>query len=454
MGKQILSDRTFNKQLCSLVLPIAFQQFMLSAVSASDAVMLGRLSQDSMSAVSLAGQVQFVFSLYLAAMTIGTSMFAAQYWGKKDIMAVERILAMVLLFTLPVSLLFTLAAAVVPSTLMRIFTSEPALVTYGAEYLRTVSLSYLLCGISQIFLCIMKNSGRAARSSLISSVCVVLNIALNALLIFGLFGFPELGITGAAVATVIARTVEMLWACLDSLHGDRVKLRIGYLLRIDQELCRDFWKYVMPVLGNEIVWGVGFTMSSVIMGHMGSDAVAANAIASTAKNLLICFCIGIGSGGGIMIGNELGAGNLDRAKLYGDRIAKLSILSGVATGGILLYISPLILKYAGLTPQAGEYMKGMFLICSYYTIGKSINSTTIGGIFCAGGDSKFGFLCDAVTLWGITVPLGLLAAFVWDLPVLTVYFIVNLDEIVKLPAVYQHYKKYKWVKNLTKEEAT
>lgn len=453
VGVRITFDRTFYKQLWSLVLPIAFQQFMLSAVSASDAVMLGKLSQDSMSAVSLAGQVQFVFSLYLAAMTIGASMFAAQYWGKKDTKTVERILGMVLAFTLPVSFLFTLAAALTPSVLMRIFTSEPILIAYGAEYLRAVSLSYLLCGISQILLCIMKNSGRATQSSLISSACVVINIVLNALLIFGLFGFPKLGITGAAVATVIARAVEMVWAYLDSLAGNRVKLRVGYLIHIDNGLCGSFWKYVTPVLGNEIVWGVGFTMSSVIMGHMGSDAVAANSIASVAKNLLICFCMGIGSGGGIMIGNELGAGNLEKAKLYGDRITKLSVLSGILTGGLLLCISPLILQYTDLTPQAKETLRWMFVICSYYIIGKSVNSTTIGGIFCAGGDSKFGFLCDAITLWGITVPLGLLAAFAWDLPVLAVYFIVNLDEIVKLPAVYKHYKKYKWVKNLTKEEA-
>lgn len=454
MGARMIADRAFYKQLWSLVLPIAFQQFMLSAVSASDAVMLGKLSQDFMSAVSLAGQVQFVFSLFLATMTIGASMFAAQYWGKKDIQTVEQILGMVLVFTIPVSFLFTLAAALVPVTLMRILTSEPTLVAYGAEYLRSVSLSYLLCGISQIFLCIMKNSGRAARSSLISSACVAINIGLNALLIFGLFGLPKLGITGAAVATVIARAVEMVWAYAD-FHGEgRVKLRAGNLMRIAKPLCRDFWKYVIPVLGNEIVWGVGFTMSSVIMGHMGSDAVAANSIASVTKNLLICFCIGIGSGGGIMIGNELGAGNLEQAKLYGNRITQLSVLSGAVTGGILLCVSPLILQYTDLTPRAEGYLKWMLVICSYYIIGKSVNSTTIGGIFCAGGDARFGFLCDAVTLWGITVPLGFLAAFRWELPVLAVYFIVNLDEIIKLPAVYKHYKKYNWVQNLTKEDTT
>lgn len=446
-------DRTFYSQLKHLVLPIALQQFMLAVVSASDAVMLGMLSQDSMSAVSLAGQVQFVFSLYIATMTIGTSMFAAQYWGKGDRKSVERLLGMVMLFTVPISLGFMLAAAAIPEAIMGIFTPDAVLISYGAEYLRAVSMSYLFCGISQILLCIMKNCGRASRSSLISSVCVVLNIVLNGLLIFGLFGLPELGIAGAAVATVIARAVELIWAYLDSLPGDRIKLRMANLLHIDKMLCSDFWKYVTPVLGNEIVWGVGFTMGSVIMGHMGSDAVAANSIANIARNLLICFCAGVGTGGAILVGNELGAGNLEKAKGYGEGVAKLSILSGAVTGAVLLGISPLIVRLCDLTPEAKEYLKWMFVICAYYCIGKSVNSTVIGGIFCAGGDSRFGFLCDAVTLWGITVPLGLLAAFVWKLPVLAVYAIVNLDEILKLPAVYLHFKKYKWVKNITKEDA-
>lgn len=447
-----MEKNSFYKQLRSLVIPIAFQQFMLAAVSASDAVMLSLLNQEFMAAVSLASQVQFVFSLYLATMTIGASIFTAQYWGRKDQKTVEKILAMVLVFTVPVSAAFSLAAALVPRHIMRLFTPDPALIACGADYLRTVSLSYAFCGISQVYLCIMKNCGRASASSVISSVCVLLNIGTNAVLIFGLFGFPEMGVAGAAAATVFARLVELVLAWWCSVPRDRVKLRIQYL-RPEASLCRDFWKYVTPVLGNEIVWGVGLTMSSVILGHLGSDAVAANSIAGIARNLLICWCIGIGSGGGVLVGNELGAGNLERAREYGARIAKLSIVFGIITGGVLLLISPVIVHFADLSVQAKEYLKWMLAICSWYCIGKSINSTTIGGIFCAGGDSGFGFLCDALTLWGITVPLGLCAAFLWKLPVVAVYFILNLDEIIKLPAVYRHYKTYKWVKNITREES-
>jgi len=447
-----MEKKAFYGQLRKLVIPIAFQQFMLAAVSASDAVMLGLLSQESMAAVSLASQVQFVFSLYLATITIGTSMFTAQYWGRKDRKTVEKILAMALVFTLPVAAAFSLAAAAVPAWIMRIFTPDPGLIAYGADYLRTVSFSYLLCGISQVYLCVMKNCGRAPVSSMISSVSVLLNIGANAVLIFGLFGLPEMGIAGAAAATVLARLVELVWAWWDSVPKDRIKLHMKYL-RPEKMLCRDFLKYVTPVLGNEIVWGVGLTMGSVVMGHLGSDAVAANSIATIAKNLLICFCIGIGSGGAVLVGNELGAGNLERARAYADRITRLSVVFGVITGAVLLLIGPVILRLVDLTDQAKEYLRWMLVICSYYCIGKSVNSTTIGGIFCAGGDSRFGFLCDAVTLWGITVPLGLCAAFIWKLPVIAVYFILNLDEIIKLPAVYRHYKKYKWVKNITREES-
>lgn len=449
MRQQLFKDKDFNKKLIMLVLPIAFQQFMLSLVSACDAVMLGAIGQDSLSAVSLAGQITFVYNLFLAAMTIGTGIFAAQYWGKGDKAAVERVLGYVLKISAVVSIGFFLATVAVPTLLMRIFTSDGTLIGFGAQYLRIVGLSYLLCGVSQIYLCIMKNSQLAGRCMVISSVTVVLNIVLNAVFIYGLLGMPKMGIAGAAVATVISRGVELLWAILESLKKDRIKMRPGFILHTDQRIRRDFWKYTLPVLGNELVWGVGFTMYSVIMGHLGTDAVAANAIANIVKNLIACFCIGLGSGGGIMVGNELGAARLQNARVYGRRVCILAIVSGAATGLVIVLLTPLILHFSNLSPQANLYLKWMLLMCAYYMIGKSVNSTTIGGIFCAGGDSKFGFLCDTVTMWCIVVPLGLVAAFVLKLPVLAVYFIINLDELMKLPVVYKHYVKYKWVRNLT-----
>lgn len=424
---------------------------MLALVSASDAVMLGMLTQDALSAVSLAGQVTFVENLFFAAMTIGLSILAAQYWGKRDRTSVEKIFAYVMKITAAVSFLFFLAGLCFPKTLMRIFTPEQSLIDGGAIYLKTVSPSFFLTGISQICLCTLKNTGKAAKVGIIGSASVGINISLNAVLIFGLFGFPKLEIAGAAIATVIARAIEVAWCVFETAKKSSVKLRLSYVIHGSKPLQRDFWKYTAPVLGNEIVWGVGFTMYSVIMGHLGTDAVAANSIANIVKNLAACACTGLGSGGGILVGNELGAGRLEEAKIYGRKLCRLSIVFGAVSGLLLPALSPLILSVTDLSETSSGYLKMMLVMCSYYMVGRAVNGTTIAGIFCAGGDSKFGFLCDAITMWCVTVPLGFVAAFVLKLPVLAVYFVVNLDEIVKLPAVYRHYIKYKWVNDLTQK---
>lgn len=444
--------KEFYRKLFALVLPLALQNLMTALVSASDALMLGLLDQSSLSSVSLATQVQFVLNLFYAALTIGATVLAAQYWGKGDKEAVERVLAIALKGSMAVSLVFFLAAFFCPQFLMQIFTDDPELIRLGLPYLRIVSWSYLFMGVSQIYLCIMKNSGRTMRSTAYGSSAVVLNLLLNTLLIFGLLGFPKMEIAGAALATTVSRAVELGLVLLENRKKDQVRIRMKYLREGSPVLRKDFVRYTSPVMANELVWGCGFTMFSVIMGHLGSDAVAASSIANIVKNIIACMCLGIGTGSGILVGNELGRGALDRAREYGGRLCRIAVAAGAVSGAVLLVCSPLVqLLAVSLSEQAHEYLRVMLMICAYYMVGKAVNSTVVAGIFCAGGDTKFGLLCDAVTMWVIIVPVGMLAAFVWKLPVLTVYFLLNLDEFVKLPAVYRHYKKYLWVRNLTKE---
>lgn len=441
----------FYKNLLAIVLPIACQNLMSALVSASDAIMLGMLNQASLSAVSLATQIQFVLSLFITALTIGTTILAAQYWGKGDGPAVERILAFATKLSVIVSAVFFAAAFWAPDRLMGIFTNDGVLIAYGAQYLKTVSWSYLLASVSQIYLCIMKNSGRTLRSTVYSVIAMVLNIGLNLIFIFGLLGLPARGIVGAAMATVIARLVELVLTLMENGKKDRVRLRWANIVDTEDRLKRDFWQYTGPVLANELVWGCGFTMFTVIMGHLGSDAVAANSYANIVKNLISCFCLGIGTGSGIIIGNELGNGELAKARENGGRLCRFAIGSGVLSGVVILLLSPFILAHVShLSAAAQGYLRVMLIICAYYMIGKAVNSTTVAGIFCAGGDTRFGFLCDTVTMWVLIIPVGMVAAFILHLPVLVVYFLLNLDEFVKLPAVYHHYKKYAWVRNLTK----
>lgn len=447
-----MDRKEFHSKLLNLVIPMTLQQIMVSLVSLTDAVMLGFLSQDALSAVSLAGQIQFVFSLFIYSVTGGVSILAAQYWGIKDTAAVEKILGIGLKVLVLCSLPFTLLTLICPELLMKCFASDPVLIEQGSEYLRIVSLSYLLLGFSQPYLCVMKNCGQAGKSSLISSVSVALNIMLNWLLIFGIGVFPRMEISGAALATVISKAAEFVWAYAVSFKKGRIKIRLKYTFHGDKTLNKAYWKYALPVIGNNLVWGVGFTMYSVILGHLGRDAAAANSITNIVKSLAICVCEGISAAAGVLVGAELGRGLLDKAKKYGSELCRISLIMGIISGAVILCVIPFIPLFTTITETAQGYLRVMLIVSSYYVVGKAMNMTVISGIFPSGGDSEFGFKCDAVTMWCVTVPLGLCAAFWLKLSVPLVYIIINTDEIVKLPAVYKHYKKYLWLKNLTKQE--
>ena len=439
--------RSLRKEIVRLALPIALQQFMTALVGACDAIMLGKLSQDAMSAVSLATQVTFVFNLFMFAFMAGENMFVAQYYGKGDYTGISQVCSLVTKICGCIAVVFLAGTLFFPEQLMRILTNEETLIVLGSEYLRVIGISYVFSGIAQIFLAIMKNCGAVNMSTLINGVMVILNIALNAVFIFGLSGFPKMGIKGAALATVLATVVQFLWSVGYVLCRIRA---VKFSLRsCEKKLFGRFWQKTVPLLINNLAWGIGFSMYSVIMGHLGTDAVAANGIANISKNLVVCFCLGLGNAGSIIVGNRLGADRLQEAKEVGETLTKTAIIAGIVSGLVLIALSPFITKMVDLTPIARGYLQKMLLISSYYIAGKSVNCMTIGGIFAAGGDSKFGMLCDSVTLWCIIVPLGCICAFILKLPVMVVYFVLNLDEIIKLPVVYIHYKKYKWIKNLT-----
>ena len=450
----IEKDQTFSRKLISLIIPITLQNFMFALVPISDAVMLVALDQDSMSAVSLATQVTFVLNLFLFGIAAGTNMFAAQYWGKGDKTSIEKLFGYAVKLTIPVAALFFLMGLLLPAGLMSIYTDVPNIITHGISYLRIVSFSYIFTSFAWRFEAILKNTGFVRESTIISISMVIVNILLNGVFIFGLFGVPRMGAAGAALATTLSGLEGFLGCAILLYRRCSVKLRLKYVKNSDPLIRSEFSKYSTPFMANQLLWGIGFTMISVIIGHLGADATAANAIVAVVKDLVSCFCYALGSGGAIVVGNELGAGRLETGKLYGNKITKLTIISGTILGVLVALCTPFILKLVNLTPQASEYLKYMLWMCSYYILGRSINSTTIGGIFAAGGDTKFGFICDTITMWAFIVPVGMIAAFVLNLPVLAVYFLLNLDEMIKLPAVFIHYRKYKWVKNLVADTNT
>ena len=447
-----IKDTSFRKKLISLILPMTLQNLVFALVPISDAVMLLFLSQEAMTSVSLSAQVPFVLSLFIYSITAGGSILAAQYWGKGDSEFIEKIFGYMFVLEFPIMAVFFLCSMFMPEGVIRIFTDVPELIEGAIPYLRYASFSYIFMSLIMTYETILKNVGLVKQCTAASVVTVFLNIVLNAVFIFGLCGAPEMGISGAALATTISNLTGFLLCLFFDIKYTKFRLRLKNIIHIDKDLRKRFSKYTVPYTLNQLLWGYGFTMITVILGHLGTDVASANSIAAVVKDLVSCLSYAIASGSVIVIGNELGAGRLDKAKEYGDRLFKIGIISGTILGIAAAASAPVILAFTNMTDTAEHYLFIMLMMCSYYILGRAINSILIGGIFSAGGDTKFGFICDTLTMWAFIVPLGFLSAFVLDLPVMVVYFILNLDEIIKIPAVIIHYRKYKWVRNIIEEE--
>ncbi len=423
---------------------------MLASVAAGDALMLGKVAQDEMTAVSLATQIQFVQNMFLAAVTAAGAILGAQYWGKGDRRTLQNVFNIMLWFCGVVSAIFFLACELLPEQLMRIFTHDAPLIEIGSSYLRIAGWSYLLTGISQCYLTTMKVSEHVKPGALISSCAVVMNICLNAVFIFGLFVAPRMQARGAALATTIARVVELALCIAVSMGTSYIRPAFDRFVRLPKQLRSDFIKQCLPLMGGSLCWGIGFTSYTAIMGHMGTDAAAANSVAAVVRDLICCMCNGIGSAAGIMVGNELGGGRLEMGKAYGIKLKNISYVIGLISTALVLAVTPVVVKMVILTDQARGYLTGMMVIMSVYMIGRCVNTVTINGVLDGGGDTIFDMYSLIVSMWLIAIPLALVGAFVLHWSPLAVYACTCLDEVGKIPWVMIRVRKYKWVQDLTR----
>lgn len=448
---QKINNRIFYKRLVTLALPIGFQQLMLAMVAAADAFMLGRVTQAQMTAVSLATQIQFVQNMIVAATVTAGSILGAQYWGKGDKRTLVDIFHLILKVSAGISFLFFAACEWCPVALMHVFTNDRELIKIGASYLRIAGWSYLLTGISQCYLTVMKVTDREKAGAVISTAAVLLNILFNALLIFGTGIFPRLEARGAALATTLSRVIELLLCVALSFRKDYIKPELKTFFHSKHSLFQDFMRQCLPLLGGFICWGVGFTTYTAIMGHMGPDAAAANSVAAVVRDLICCLCNGIGIAAGIMVGNELGAGRLGMGKAYGIKLKNLSYLLGFFSTALVLLSIPIAVRMIELTPTAKSDLTSMMVILSVYMIGRCVNTVTINGVLDGGGDTLFDMYSLIVTMWLIAIPLAWLGAFFFHWSPLLVYACTCLDEVGKIPWVMVRFRKYKWVQDLTKK---
>lgn len=442
--------KSFYKDLRNVVQPMAIQNLISSAVNSADVIMLGYISQTAIAASSLAGNVAFILFMISTGLSSGLVMLGAQYWGKKDTEAIKTLLGIGLRICCSVEIIVALVAAFYPRILMLIFTKNEALIAEGCRYLRAASFSYVCLSFSQMFQAGFKSIERVKIVTITSTTSLFLNIGLNAVFIFGLLGVPKMGITGVGIATSIARFIEMVICFIYAGHQTDIKFSVTCVFRRNKLLTRDFFKYSLPAVGNELVWGSAFAMYSVIMGHLGEDIVAANSVVNTVRQLGSVLCFGMAYGGAIVVGKYMGAGDMAVAERNASRLARVTIFSGVLGAVLLICLYPVLPYIADLNETAAHYRNILLFINAYSLIGASINTVLICGIFRAGGDSKFGFVADIINMWCVSVPLGLLAAFVFKLPPLWVYFILFLDEFEKMPFVIHHYFKKGWLRNITR----
>ncbi len=448
---EVSEKSAFYKKALKMIFPIVIQNLLSATISSTDIIMLNYVGQASISAVSLASQYTSILFMFFFGLGTGATMLCAQYYGKGDLRAINVVEGIALRFSVIVAFVLAVSALLIPEYMMRVFTNDTELISLGVSYLRIVSISYLCWGVMEIYIAVLKSIGRVTICTALNMVAFVFNIILNAVFIFGLFGAPKLGVAGVALGTSLSRIIQLLCCIVVSIKSPNVKMKLSYIFLKNELLMKDFVRLALPALLNDVIWGLAFTTYSIIIGHLGSDVVAANSFVVVARNFGTILCFGVASATGILLGNEIGKNNLEGARVDGRRLMKLTVLSGAVGGLLILAATPIILHYADITPQAMHYLKYMLLINTYYVMGAAVNTTLIAGAFRAGGDSRFGFICDTITMWCYAVPLGFLSAFVFKLPVLWVYFLLCTDEFVKWPVVLIHYKNGKWLKNITRD---
>lgn len=441
----------FLKSLFILVIPIVIQNLITSAVSMADVIMLGRVDQTSLSASSLAAQVQFLLNIVYFGLDSALTILASQYWGKKDTKVISKILGIGLIICMSLSTLATVLALFVPEGVIAIWTDDVELRKAGAEYLRYVAASYFFAGISRPYLSIMKSCERVKLSMAVSMVTMGLNVLLNAILIFGLFGMPAMGIIGAALATSISRGIELVICLVDFFKQKIIPKALGNMFNIPRVLLSDFVRYSLPALMNDALWGLAFNMNSIIMGHLGSDIVAANSVVTVARDLVTTVGFGISAAAAILLGKEIGSGDLKLARSDASSILKVSFIASILQGIVLFIAMPYIPNLVKISDTAKNYLTIMLLISTVYQVGQIINTVLIASLFRCGGNSKYGLKLDIISMWGVAVPLGLISAFVLKLPPIIVYAITCTDEFIKMPFAIHHYKKGNWINNLTRE---
>lgn len=454
MSRSMLKDRQFLKTLVTLMLPMVAQNLITLAAQMMDSLMLGRLGQIELSASSLANQPFFIFNLLIFGMASGSSVLNAQFWGKGDVRSIKIVISICLKVALTVSILLGAAVIIFPETVMRIYTDDPEIIAAGAEYLKIVGFCYFFFGLSNTLLTTIRSVGIVRIAVIDSIFSLVCNSGLNYLLIFGSFGFPKLGIRGAAIATVIARMGEAVIVLVYILVIDRkLRFKIRDFWEFDVGLLKNYLKNGLPVAFNEVLWSVGISIQSMVMGRLGASVVSASQIASIVQQFSSVLIFGVANAAAIIIGNDIGAGKMERARERVTWFRIIGVILGIFASCLILGLSGPVVSFYNVPEETKQLAIEMLRVLAVIVLFVAQTGIGVVGLLRGGGDPRFALFVDLAGLWLVATPAALLSAFVFGAPVLLVYACTKLDEPVKLLMLAWRMRNHHWMRDVTGEGA-
>ena len=449
---RISKDKYFYREFFSLLLFIVLQNLIVYSVNLADNIMLGRWSQDALSGVALANQVQFLLQMIVSGAGEGVVVLASQYWGKRDLRPIPSINGIGLKVSLSVGVLFLTAGLFFSEPILRLLCEEQEVLDEGTAYMRIVCVSYLFYSASAVLLATMRSVQNVRIGMVVSVMALVVNIVLNYGLIFGKLGFPSLGVRGAAIATAAARALELAVAAIYVLRVDKkLRMKIRDLFSRDRLITHDYRKAATPVILSGLSWGIAQFIQTSILGHLGGDAVAANSIAVTLFSVISVVSYGSGSASGVFIGKVVGSGDHSRLKEYVVTLQCIFLCFGLITGSLIFLLKEPIISFYTVRDSARDLARQFMTVLSITSVGSSYQAPCLTGIVRGGGNTKFVFYNDLVFQWGMVITFSLLAAYVWHLAPVWVFLFLKSDQLVKCIVAVFEVNSYRWVRKLTRE---
>ncbi|MEG1133659.1 MAG: MATE family efflux transporter [Cellulosilyticaceae bacterium] len=446
---RVFKDKAFLKSLWVLALPIALQSFITSSLNLIDNVMVGKLGEQAIASVGLANQFIFIFSLCIMGVNAGASVFMAQYWGRKDMPSIKKVLGLDITVGFVVSMLFGLICMFTPEIVMEILSKDQDVINLGTGYLRIVGISCIFTNFTQAYSSALRSTEQVKVPMYASLIGVMVNAVLNWVFIFGKLGAPEMGVYGAALATTIARLVEMLFIVgYVYMSKNKVASSLKELFSFDKSFVKVYFKTSWSVIANELIWSVGLAAYSTAYARISTNAVATMQIANTLNNVFTVLLVGMAVGTAIMIGNKIGAGEEEEARNCATNTGILTPMVSIVVAVAIWVLAPVVLKPFNVTQETYQDTIQVLRIMALFFPIKAFNMVMIVGVFRGGGDTTYSMLVQAGTVWLYSVPIAFIAVTVFALPVQAVFFLISTEECVKIIFELTRLKSGKWLKNV------